>query len=77
MPRVMLRHDNLVWQRRKFDGKVRSLVGDHVVMWCVSGRDMMGMDVAVNGPPSLCHPSLGSVFSSAGAESGDQGWIQG
>lgn len=47
MPRGMLRHDNLVWHGRKFDRKVRSLTGDHVLMWCVSGRDITGMDGAV------------------------------
>lgn len=47
LPRRMLRHDNLVWQGRKFARKVRSLTGDYVVSWWVGGRDVMGMNGAV------------------------------
>lgn len=47
LPGRMLRRDNLVWQGRKFDRKVRSLMGDYVVSWWVGGRDMMGMNGAV------------------------------
>lgn len=47
LPRRMLRQDNLVWQGRKFDRKVRCLTGDYVVSWWVGGRDVMGMNGVV------------------------------